>query len=108
MIFVFVPCNNIQELVVNLFFLLLQGKSYLQSLKDDIKPKTASPLATPVDLIDFGGSNPAPGIPLATSYGEVNSAQSNPYFGGQPEATNFAEQSFASCNPGAGKCGAVA
>ena len=85
--------------MVNLFFLLLQGKSYLQSLKDDIKPKPASPLATPVDLIDFGGSNPAPGIPLATSYGEVNSAQSNPYFGGQPEATNFAEQSFASSQP---------
>lgn len=69
-----------------------------QSLKDDAKPKPAPPPAPPVDLLDFGDSNPTPGpeVPPAASFGGVESVQSDPYYGGQPTATNLAHQSFTS------------
>ena len=79
-----------------------------QSLKDDAKPKPAPPPAPPADLLDFGGPDPTPApavpsassfggaVPPVTSFGGIESVQSDPYYGGQHAATNYAHQSFTS------------
>lgn len=78
-----------------------------QSLKDDAKPKAVP--APPADLLDFGDDSPSapaalpsqptvlqPTVLPATSFGAIESAQSDPYYGTQHTASSAAHQSFTS------------